>query len=203
MTHVELVEQLLACVGANDVDRAIELCSPDLRFVDVLAPMEHTVRDVRGAEGLRDWFDGLHEEGVKSVTAEPSDLLELEDGRVLGAMRVTQSKAGDSFTSVVHGIWEIDDGQIAKIDSFLDIGLAMRAAGLAGDGPTRRWVEGVITAKVVDRRAVRLRSAEHEGTEFSVRDSNVWRAIEVGTMGIAETDAGELVGWRSLSPPDR
>ena len=21
-------------------------------------------------------------------------------------------------------------------------------------------------------------------------------------MGIAETDAGELVGWRSLSPPD-
>ena len=203
MTHVHLVEKLLACVGANDVEGALEVCSPDLRFVDVLAPMEHTVREVRGAAGLRDWFAGLHEEGVKSVTAEPCDLLELDDGRVFGAMRVTQSKAGDSFTSVVHAIWEIDAGRIAKIDSFLDIGLAMGAAGLAGNGPTRRWVEGVVTAKVVDRRAVTLRSAEHEGSEFSVRDSNVWRAIEVGTMGIAETEAGELVGWRSLSPQDR
>ena len=60
-----------------------------------------------------------------------------------------------------------------------------------------------MTAKVVDRRAVTLRSAEHEGSEFSVRDSDVWRAIEMGTMGIAETEAGELVAWRSLSPPDR
>ena len=201
MTHVQLVEQLLACVGTNDVERAIALCAPDLQFVDVLAPMEHTVRDVRGEAGLRDWFDGLHEEGVKSVTAEPCDLLELVDGRVLGAMRVTQSKAGDSFTSVVHAIWEIKDGRIAKIDSFFDVGLAMTAAGLAAEGPMRRWVEGVITAKAVDRRTVRLRSAEHDGSEFSVRDSDVWRAIEVGTLGIAETDAGELVGWRSLRPP--
>ena len=201
MTHVQLVEQLLACVGENDVERAVALCSPDLEFVDVLAPMEHTVRDVRGEAGLRDWFDGLHEEGVKLVTAEPCDLRELDDGRVLGVLRVTQSKAGDSFTSLVHGIWEIKDGLIAKIDSFFDVGLAMSAAGLAGSAPTRRWVEGVVTAKAVDRRTVRLRSAEHDGNEFSVRDSDVWRAIEVGTMGLAETDAGELVGWRSLEPP--
>ena len=201
MTHVQLVEELLACVGTNDVERAIAICAPDLQFVDVLAPMEHTVREVRGAEGLRDWFDGLHEEGVKSVTAEPCDLRELDDGRVLGAMRVTQSKAGDSFTSVVHGIWKIDDGRIVKIDSFFDVGLAMIAAGLAGPEPTRRWVEGVVTAKAIDRRTVRLRSAEHDGREFSVRDFDVWRAIEVGTVGLAETDAGELVGWRSLEPP--
>ena len=201
MSNVQVVEQLLACVGANDVERAIAVCSSDLEFVDVLAPMEHTVREVRGAAGLRDWFGGLHEEGVKLVTAEPCDLTELEDGRVLGAMRVTQSKAGDSFTSVVHAIWELEDARIAKIHTFFDVGLAMTAAGLGGPGPTRRWVEGVVTAKAVDRRTVRLRSAEHDGSEFSVRDSDIWRAIEVGTMGLAETDAGELVGWRSLEPP--
>ena len=67
--------------------------------------------------------------------------------------------------------------------------------------PARRWVEGVVTAKLLDRHTVTLRSAEYEGTEFSVPDPQLWRDIEIGTMGIAETDAGELVGWRSLTPP--
>ena len=70
------------------------------------------------------------------------------------------------------------------------------------NAPVRRWVEGVVTAKVIDRRTVVLRSAEYDGNEFTVPDSQVWRAIQVGTMGIAETDAGELVAWRSLSGPE-
>ena len=69
--------------------------------------------------------------------------------------------------------------------------------------PVRRWVEGVVTAKVLDRHTVRLRSSEYEGTEFSVPDPEVWKQIQVGAMGIAETDDGELVGWRSLAPPSR
>ncbi len=202
MTNVELVEQLLACVGRNDVEGAIALCSPELEFVDVLAPMEHTVREVRGETGLRAWFAGLHEKGVKRVTADPLDLQDLDDGRVTGAVRVTQDKAGDSFASVIYGIWTIEEGRIARIDSFFDRDLALRAAGLEGNNrPTRRWVEGVVTAKVIDRRTVRLRSPEHDGSELSVRDAALWREIEVGAMGIAETDAGELVGWRSLTPP--
>jgi hypothetical protein len=67
--------------------------------------------------------------------------------------------------------------------------------------PVRRWVEGVVTAKVIDRQAVRLRSAEYDGTEFSVPDEQVWKDIEVGSMGIAETDGGRVVGWRTLAPP--
>ena len=69
--------------------------------------------------------------------------------------------------------------------------------------PRRRWVEGVVTAKVLDRRTVVLRSAEYHGSEFSVPDPQLWKEIEVGTMGIAETDAGELLAWRSLAPPER
>jgi ketosteroid isomerase-like protein len=200
MSHVQLVERLLACVGTNDVEGAIAVCSPDLEFVDVLARLEETVRDVRGEVGLRRWFDGLHESGVKRVTAEPVDLEDLGDGRVTGAVRVTQEKTGHNFTAVIYGIWTIENGRIAKIDSFFDRDIALRAAGRADD-PMRRWVEGVVTAKAVDRRTVRLRSPEHDGSELSVRDSDVWRAIEVGSIGIAETDAGELVGWRSLAPP--
>ena len=77
----------------------------------------------------------------------------------------------------------------------------MTKADLEDGGPVRRWVEGVVTAKVVDRQTVTLRSAEYDGTEFSVPDSQLWKNIEVGAMGIAETDAGELVGWRPLAPP--
>jgi hypothetical protein len=69
------------------------------------------------------------------------------------------------------------------------------------DAPRRRWVEGVVTAKVVDRQTVTLRSAEYHGTEFNVPDAQLWKDIEVGAMGIAETDAGDLVGWRLLAPP--
>ncbi len=47
-----------------------------------------------------------------------------------------------------------------------------------------------------------LQSAEYKGVEFRVPDSEVWKDIEVGAMGIAETDAGQLVGWRSLRPSD-
>ena len=67
--------------------------------------------------------------------------------------------------------------------------------------PVRRWVEGVVTAKLLDRHTVTLRAAEYEGVEFSVPNAGLWRDIEVGAMGIAETDEGELVGWRSLAPP--
>jgi ketosteroid isomerase-like protein len=202
MTNVKLVEELLASVGRADVDAAIALCDPDLEFVDVLAPMEHTVRNVRGAQGLRDWFAGLHEDGVKSVTAEPFDLRELPDGRVIGSVRVTQDKPGDSFATTVYGIWATRDGRLTRIDSFLDRDLALRAAGLdESGGPVRRWVEGVVSAKLVDRQAVRLRSAEYDGSEFSVRDPDVWKQIEVGALGIAETDGGELVAWRPLTPP--
>jgi ketosteroid isomerase-like protein len=202
MRNVELVEELLASVGRNDVERALALCDRDLEFVDVLAPMEETVRDVRGPQGMRDWFAGLHEEGVKRVTAVPSDLQDLGDGRVFGTVDVTQEKPGDSFAMRVYGIWAIRDEQIVKIDSFFDHQLALKAAGLDdAAGPARRWVEGIVTAKVVERMAVRLRSAEYEGAEFSVHDGDLWREIQVGALGIAETDAGQLLGWRPLTPP--
>jgi hypothetical protein len=77
----------------------------------------------------------------------------------------------------------------------------MTHAELEDGMPVRRWVEGVVTAKVVDRQTVTLRSAEYEGTEFSVPDAQLWKDIDVGAMGIAETDADELVGWRLLAPP--
>jgi ketosteroid isomerase-like protein len=199
---VGLVEELLATVGRNDVERAVALCAPELEFVDVLAPMESTVRDIRGEQGMRDWFAGLHEAGVKRVTAVPSELRELPDGRVFGHVHVTQEKAGADFSMEVYGIWEIEDGHFVRIDSFFDRDVALRSAGLdAAGGPARRWVEGIVTAKAVDRQTVRLRSAEHDGAEFSVRDPELWKGIDVGELGIAETDRGELLDWRSLKPP--
>jgi ketosteroid isomerase-like protein len=200
MENLKLVEELLGTVGRNDVERAVSLCDPELCFVDVLAPMEQTVRDVRGKQGMRDWFAGLHVDGVKRVTAEPSDLQELPDARVFGTVHVTQEKAGGDFAMTVWGIWQIEGGRFVKIDSFFDRDLALRAAGLdESGGVSRRWVEGVIRAKLVDRQTVRLKSAEHDSAEFSVRDPQLWKEIEVGTMGIAETDCGELVGWRPLT----
>jgi ketosteroid isomerase-like protein len=200
MQNVQLVEELLATVARNDVERAVELCDPELEFVDVLAPMEQTVRDVRGERGLRDWFAGLHADGVERVTAEPADLRQLPDGRVIGAVVVTQEKPGNDHAMTAYGIWETSGGRLVKIDSFFDRALALRAAGLDERvGLARRWVEGVVSSKIVDRQTVRLQSAEHDGAEFSVGSPDLWKEIEVGAMGIAETDGGELLGWRPLA----
>lgn len=200
MRNIELVKELLATVSAGDVERAVAMCDPQLAFVDVLAPMERTVREVRGEEGMRAWFAGLHDDGVTRVTATPADLQELPDGSVFGTVEVAREKPGEDFSISVYGIWQIEDGKFVKIDSFFDRELALKAAGLdEAAGLARRWVEGVVTAKAVERRTVRLRSAEHAGNEFSVGDAELWNRLEVGALGIAETDGGELLGWRPLA----
>ena len=88
-----------------------------------------------------------------------------------------------------------------RVRGTLGGGVAMSPIENDDAAPTRRWVEGVVTAKLVDRHTVTLRSAEYEGTEFSVPSAQLWKDIDVGAMGIAETDNGDLVGWRSLAPP--
>ena len=201
MTNVEIVTELLGTVGRNDVKGALALCAPDLEFVDVLAPMEDTVRNVRGDQGLRDWFEGLHRRG-KRVTAEPLELHEMSDGRVFGTVRMVQEKPGDSFSLTIYVIWRLEDGRVTTIQSFFDRTLAVGAAELEHRAPaSRRWVEGVVTSKLVDRRTVRLSSAEYEGSEFSVGDAEVWKEIEVGALGMAETDGGQLLSWRRLGRP--
>ena len=198
MTNVEVVKELLATVGRNDVKGALALCSPDLEFLDVLAPMEDTVRNVRGEQGLRDWFQGLHRRG-KRVAAEPLELHEVPGGRVFGTVRMVQEKPGDSFSLTIYVIWRLEDRRVTTICSFFDRALAVKAAELEQTGPPpRRWVEGVVTSKLVDRLTVRLTSAEYDGSEFSVGDVDVWKEIEVGALGMAETDGGQLLSWRRL-----
>lgn len=197
MSHIDAVAALLATVGENDVDSALALVTADVAFVDVLAPLESTVRDVHGEEGLRAWFAGLHVVGVKQVSAEPSDLRELGDGRVMGGVRVRQRHATQDFAMLVYGIWEFsDDDRICRIHSYFDHELARRDAGLDTEpGPVRRWVEGTIRDKLEERRAVRMESPEFPGNEFSVT-GDLWDAIAVGATGFAEIEHGQLLSWQ-------
>lgn len=197
LSRIDAVTALLASVGEDDVDTALSLVTPDVSFVDVLAPLESTVRDVQGEEGLRAWFAGLHVAGVKQVTAEPSELLDLGDGRVMGAVRVRQRHATQDFAMLVYGIWGFaDDGRIARIHSYFDRELALRDAGLSAEsGLMRRWVEGTIREKIEDRRAVRIESPEFDGNEFSVA-GELWDALAVSATGFAEIEHGQLLSWQ-------
>jgi ketosteroid isomerase-like protein len=203
-SRIETVRALLDTVGRNDVEAALSLVTPDVSFVDVLAPLESTVRDVRGQSGLRAWFAGLHEPGVKEVTAEPFDLQDLGDGRVVGAVRVRQRHSVSSFAMVVYGIWGFANGRICRIHSYFDRELALRDAGLGADsGLMRRWVEGLIREKHEDRRAVLIDAPEFDGNEFSVA-GGLWDELAVGAQGFAEVEHGQLLSWQpfdaSLNP---
>ena len=192
----ETVRALLATVGENDVDTALALVTSDLSFVDVLAPLESTVRDVHGEAGLRDWFAGLHQDGVKRVGAEPFDLQDLGDDRVVGGVRVTIGNADGSFAMVVYGIWEFAGDAICRIHSYFDRELALRDAGLSPEsGLMRRWVEAVIREMFPDRRAVSMDAPEFDGNEFSVA-GDVWDELSVGAEGLAEIEHGQLITWQ-------
>jgi ketosteroid isomerase-like protein len=190
------VRALLATVGDNDVEAALRMVTEDVTFVDVLAPLEATVRDVRGEPGLRTWFAGLHGEGVEHVSAEPFDLQDVGDGRVAGAVRVRQRRADGDFAMVVYGLWEFAEERIERINSYFDRELVLRDAGLSPEsGVMRRWVEGTIREKFTDRKAICMDSPEFDGNEFSV-PAELWEALVVGGQGFAEVDRGQLLSWQ-------
>lgn len=197
LSRVEAVRALLATVGENDVETALALVTPDVTFVDVLAPLEKTVRDVRGEPGFRAWFAGLHADGVEHVSAEPSDLQDLGDSRVVGAVLVTQRHASGDFAMLVYGIWEFaEDGRVGRIHSYFDRELALRDAGLSPEsGLMRRWVEGIVRAKLEDRRAIVMDAPEFDGNEFSVA-GGAWEQIVVGATGFAEVEHGQVLSWQ-------
>lgn len=194
--RIETVRALLATVGENDVDAALSLVTSDVSFVDVLAPLEATVRDVQGEPGIRAWFAGLHQAGVKHASAEPFDLQDLGDDRVVGAVRVTQCHADSKLAMVVYGIWEFAGDKVCRIHSYFDRELALRDAGLSPNSLLmRRWVEAVIVEKFEDRRAVLIDAPEFQRNAFSV-PGDLWEDLTVGAEGFAEVEHGQLLSWQ-------
>src|SRR5205823_3241237 len=81
MSHdrVEIVRQAVAALNERDVERYLELCTPDVELVSPVAPLEGANT---GVEGIRAFFASV-EEGANAFRVELERLHKLEDGRVV------------------------------------------------------------------------------------------------------------------------
>ena len=118
MSHdtVEIVRQAVAALNERDVERYLELCTPDVELVSPVAPLEGANI---GVEGIREFFAGL-EEGANAFRLELERLHQLEDGRVLALTSLhVESKGGVAFSHAGANVYELEGGRLRRIRVYL------------------------------------------------------------------------------------
>jgi ketosteroid isomerase-like protein len=118
MSHdsVEIVRQAVAALNARDVERYLELCTPDVELVSPVAPLEGANT---GVEGIRAFFAGL-DEGANAFRLELERLHQREDGRVVALTCVhVESKGGAAFDQPGANVYELEGGRLRRIRVYL------------------------------------------------------------------------------------
>jgi ketosteroid isomerase-like protein len=130
---LDSIRRIYEALNRGDIDAASELLDPDVEWDIAQAASEY--RSFRGREGTRRLFDSLRDSGL-DYRAEPTDLTDLRDGRVLAAVSVS---AGDgspdrpSKTSEAAHVWEFRDGRPVRIEVYPSVEAALGST--AHDAP--------------------------------------------------------------------
>jgi ketosteroid isomerase-like protein len=126
--NVEIVKVLMGAVDRRDVDTFAGVTTSDFEWFPVFAA--RVEGDVyRGREGI-ETFLGEVDETWEEFRPMPEEYRDLGD-RVLGLGRLkTRGRAsGVPSDSPWGGIYDIRDGKVSRIRTYLDHGEALRAAG--------------------------------------------------------------------------
>ena len=130
--NVEVVKLLMDAVNRRDIDAfAAVRTTPDFEWFSVFAA--RVEGDVyRGREGI-EAFLGEVDQTWEDFRPSPEEYRDLGD-RVLGLGRLrTRGRAsGVAIDEPWGGVYDLRDGRVSRICTFLDHGEALRAAGLSG-----------------------------------------------------------------------
>jgi uncharacterized protein len=130
-TNLEMVKALMDAVNRRDIDSFAALTTPDFEWFPVFAA--RVEGDVyRGREGI-EGFLGEVDEIWEEFRPMPEEYRDLGD-RVLGLgrLRARGRGSGVPIDEPWGGIYDVRDGKISRIRTYLDHGEALRAAGLSG-----------------------------------------------------------------------
>jgi ketosteroid isomerase-like protein len=128
--NVEIVKVLMRAVDRRDIDAFAAVTTSDFEWFPVFAA--RVEGDVYvGREGI-ETFLGEIDETWQEFRPLPEEYRDLGD-RVLGLGRLkTRGRAsGVPSDSPWGGIYDVRDGKISRIRTYLDHGEALRAAGLS------------------------------------------------------------------------
>lgn len=129
LENVELVKVLMDAINRRDIDTLAGMTIPDFEWFPVFAA--RVEGDVyRGREGI-EAFLGEVDETWEEFRPVPEEYRDLGD-RVLalGRLRTRGRASGAPSDSPWGGVYDLRDGKVSRIRTFLDHDEALRAAGV-------------------------------------------------------------------------
>ena len=116
-------------ITERDVEGALELCHPEIRFYSMLAELE--ADPYSGFEGIRRYFRDV-DATWDEWRVEVEELRAAEDGRVVIVMstHMLGKGSGLAFAQRVANVWELKDEKLWRATLYRDPAEALRAIGL-------------------------------------------------------------------------
>jgi ketosteroid isomerase-like protein len=127
--NVEIVKRGVDAFNRRDLDGLDELSTPDCEWVPAMGAIEGEI--FRGREGAETYLARLSDAWEEFRTV-AEDLRDLGDHvLMLGRMEGRGKGSGVPVDTPLGQIFDVRDGKICRIRSYLDHGEALKAVGLA------------------------------------------------------------------------
>ena len=127
--NVETVKRLIDAFNKRDVDAFAEITTPDFEWTTSMAAVEGEI--FWGREGIDTYF-GRMKESWDEFLALADEYRDLGD-RVLwlGRLEARGRSSGVPVSAPLDILYDLRDGKISRMHSYLDHGEALRAVGLS------------------------------------------------------------------------
>jgi ketosteroid isomerase-like protein len=128
--NVETLRRCYAAFNRRDFDELLCYVDPQVEMhAGILAPDQNT--RFLGREGYREFLRGAIE-AWESVAAEPKEIIEAADNRILAVDRwLFRGRDGIEIERELPTLYTFRDGLVVGIDGFTDKAEALEAAGLS------------------------------------------------------------------------
>jgi ketosteroid isomerase-like protein len=122
------VRAFAEAITANDMERAIEVCHPEIEFLSVLAV---SGRRYLGHAGIREYFEDVAFAWAE-WRVEAHRIVPGRDGRVAieMVMHVRGKESGAVLSERTDHIWTLKEGKLLRNDPFRGPGEALRELGV-------------------------------------------------------------------------
>jgi ketosteroid isomerase-like protein len=126
--NVEIVKRLIDAFNKREVDAFAEITTPDFEWITSMAAVEGEV--FRGREGIETYF-GRMRDAWEEFLVVANDYRDIGDRvLLLGRLEARGLASGVPVSTSLDILYDLRDGEISRMHSYLDHDEAMGAAGL-------------------------------------------------------------------------
>jgi ketosteroid isomerase-like protein len=127
--NVEVVRRALAAFNSGEIEQVLAIVQPD--FEARIAPELSAEPDTyRGSSGLQRYFDSFRE-AFEEIRFEVEGLTDAGDSVVVGLrMTATGKMTKIPVEQRNAGVWTVVDGKVSRIETYVSLEDACRAAGV-------------------------------------------------------------------------